>query len=480
MFRSVFIALVSALLTTAFCPNGSLWAARGELISETTAARYGLTRPWFTQVHHDRDLGKLQSLVLHDGTLYAQTNKGLIQAIDAETGQPLWERQVGKPIHPTMTPGTGRDFLAVVNGSRLYVLNRYNGDLLLERELSGSPGGGPALSDQWVYVPLRTGLIVAYRLAPPVDPAKESKGKQEETIEKRVLSESERREKIALNQDPIPPLICQSFGRVEVQPLVIRENAAEEYVVWPTDRGFLNFGRIDRLENKHLSLQFRLETGAAIVGRPAYLPPDPKTPGDSGLIFAASRDGFVYAVQESDSQLLWRFSVGEPVVESPAAIEDRVYVSAQLGGMHCLAAKTKQELWFVHDAAQFVAAGKGRVYVSDRMGRLLVLNAINGARLDVIPAESSTLKLLNTETDRIYLADKGGLIQCLHEVELAEPIRHNKERKQAAEASPTDKKESVEKEKPAKKESAAPKASAPKNTKKAKEGEEEEPPAAEQ
>ena len=57
-----------------------------------------------------------------------------------------------------------------------------------------------------------------------------------------------------------------------------------------------------------MALKYRLETGAAIVGRPAYLPPDPKVPGDSGLIVAASRDGFVYAFQEKDGQSLWRFS----------------------------------------------------------------------------------------------------------------------------------------------------------------------------
>ena len=133
---------LAVALTAALCPSSPLWAARSELIPETTAAQHGLTRPWFTQVELDQGQGRLRDLVLYEGTLYAQTDKAVVHAIDAETGKTLWWKQVGLPQHPSMTPGAGRDLLAVVNGSRLYVLNRFNGDLLYEKELSGSPGGG--------------------------------------------------------------------------------------------------------------------------------------------------------------------------------------------------------------------------------------------------------------------------------------------------------------------------------------------------
>jgi hypothetical protein len=126
--------------------------------------------------------------------------------------------------------------------------------------------------------------------------------------------------------------------------------------------------------------------------------------------------------------------------------------------MHCLSAKTRGELWFARDAVQFVAASKARIYASDRIGRLLVLDAKSGARLDTVPTETASIKLLNTDTDRIFIADKGGLIQCLHEVELSRPIEHGKDRKKAVEAP-------AQEEKPAKKE-AAPKPAAPKPPKK--------------
>ncbi len=451
--------ILAAALTAALCPCSPLWAARSGLIPETTAAQHGLTRPWFTQVELDHGRGRLRDLVLYKGILYAQTDQAVIHAIDAETGKTLWWKQVGQPKHPSMTPGVNHDLLAVINGSRLYVLNRLNGDFLYEKEVGGAPGAGPALSAKRVYVPMNTGMLVAYRLDPAIkvlnDSANVKKDKDDIAPKEKAPPDADRNQTPPLPPESIPPLFCQSYGKALVQPLVTRENTREEYVVWPTDRGYLNLGRVDRNAEDYLTLKYRLETGSPIVGRPAYLPPDPKVVADSGLILTASRDGFVHVIREKDGQRLWRFSTGEPIVESPAVVEDRVYVTAQLGGMHCLAVKTGEELWFAPDVVQFVAASKARVYATDRIGRLEVLNAQSGARLDVIAAELAPIKLLNTDTDRIYLADKGGLIQCLREVEQSQPIVHGKDRKQVEEVE--EKEPAGGQKKPAKKENVAPK-----------------------
>ena len=281
---------------------------------------------------------------------------------------------------------------------------------------------------------MNTGMLMAYHLdLEPSAKGEAEKAKKDLSSEEKTRLDVDRRQNLRLSQKPRPPLFCQSYGKALVQPLVTRENLSEEYVVWPTDRGYLNFACVNRKVEDVLTLKYRLETGAAIVGRPAYLPPDPKLAGDSGLIVAASRDGFVYVVKEQNGDLLWRFSIGEPVIESPAVIDDRVYVTAQLGGMYCLEMKTGKSLWFAPEIVKFVAASKSRVYAADRVGRLVVLNTENGARLDAIDAVSAPIKLMNTDTDRIYLADDSGLVQCLHEVEQSEPIAYGKDRKQAEE-----------------------------------------------
>jgi hypothetical protein len=83
-----------------------------------------------------------------------------------------------------------------------------------------------------------------------------------------------------------------------------------------------------------------------------------------------------------------------------------------------------KELWFAPGVRQFVAASKDRVYATDDLGRLLVLDARSGGRLERIDLSAFPMKMVNTQTDRIYLATPQGFIQCLHEVGLDKPLVH--------------------------------------------------------
>jgi len=421
------IPLVAALCVV-LCSSGPAWAARSELIPETTAARHGLARPWFTQVELDASRGQLRTLVLEGGVLYAQADGAILHAIDAETGRTLWRRTVGRPELLTLPPGVGSEMLAVLNGSRLFVLDRMTGELRYEKPVGGAPSAAPCPSAMRVYVPLSSGRVEAYRWAPPPERKSDAAPKQAIPSAQEILGKRD-------DARPIPPpLFAQSGGIVLVQPRLLRENSIEEYVAWSTDRGQLNIGRIDRRSEDYLTLKYRLETGEPVVGRPVYLPPDPQVDKDSGLLIAVSRDGFVHAIRQRDGVRAWRFGVGEPVIEPPALIDNRVFICAQLGGMTCLTAKTGKKLWLAPEAVQFVAAGKSRVYGADRSGQLLIFNAENGELADSLALPGSPIKLRNNDTDRIYLADEAGLIQCLHEQGLREPIGYAIERRRAEEA----------------------------------------------
>lgn len=420
--RVVMIAIVIAV----YCTCQSNQTAQAELISETTAARHGLTRPWFAQVELDQSRGRVTNVIFRGGVLYVQTDRAMVHAIDAETGKTLWSNRVGRPDHPSMTPDALGGLLAVVNGSRLYLVDRYNGKMIHEIKIKEAPGAGPALSSKRVYVPMVSGMVVAYPLSVIDDPKR--KAEQEDDAKQEDEDKTAPDLKKSIDE---PPLHCRSYGRAVIQPLVTRDDAGGEYTVWPTDLGYVNFGRIDRETINAFVIKFRLETHARISSQPGYLPPDPKMLGDSGLVFAVSGDGFVYAVKEENGNTLWRFSTGEPIVNSPAVIGDHVYVATQLGGMYCLESKTGKNLWFSPGVVQFVAASGDRVYAADRLGRILILDAANGARLDRLHTENGTIKLTNTDTDRIYLINRKGLIQCLREEELTKPIMHDRARKEA-------------------------------------------------
>lgn len=395
-----------------------------QIISETAAARHGLTRPWFTQAQVDRTRGKIESVILYDGTLFVQTDRAVLQSLDAATGQTLWVKEVGKRNYPSTRPAANSTMVAVINGSTLYVLHRPTGRLLWEREIPGVPGAGPALSEDRVYVPMTDGLVLAYRLEAISDPAVELGLFDPESEEDLKKLEARRLENMRLQQDVKPPLACQSFGRAMVQPLVTRQTEGEEYLAWPTDRGYLFVGRINRKDEDYFEMVYKLETSADITARPTMLRAATEEASDSAIIFAPSQDGFLHAIREQDGTSMWRFSTGEPVIEPAAPIGDKVYVTTQLGGMYCLAVQTGQQLWWAPGIMKFLAASKDRVYAEDGNGDIVVLHALSGGRLDVIPAAGLAIKMMNLQTDRLFLAAESGLVQCLHEIELEQPILH--------------------------------------------------------
>ena len=416
-----------AALAAVLCACGPAPAAlRNELIPQTTAARHGLTRAWYTQVQMDSGRSRVQDVVLDRGTLFVQTDRAMVHAIDAETGRTLWAKQIGRPNHPSGAPGLGSRLLVVVNGSRLYAVNRRNGDVLFEAQVNGPPGAGAAVSDERAYIPMLSGMIVAYRLKPMADPLKElGMIGQDATEEEKAAAEDRFMENLRLNQEFVPPLTCQSAGRAMVQPLVTTQNENEELVTWTTDRGYLNLARVGRRNENRMEVLYRLETSPAVATRPVYIPPDANIGGDSGVILMTARDGFVQAVLEKTGQVFWRFSAGGPMVQSPVALDDQVFVTLQLGGMYCLDAKSGKDRWWAPQIVQFIAASSERVYAADKLGRIQILSAKTGARLDALPAIDLPIRLVNTDTDRLYLATETGLIQCLHEVEQAKPLLHN-------------------------------------------------------
>ena len=423
---SCVVALAATLI-----PGGPLFAAAADaIIPQPVAARHGLARSWLAQVEMDPGRERVNDMLLYEGVLYVQTDRASVSAIDAETGHQLWAQRIGLPDHPSMPLSACEDLLAVVNGSHGFVCNRFNGQVLYQAQVAGSPSNGAALSEKFVYVPTANGTIIAYRLDAMDDPAKElGKVKKDATEEEKAVAEAERRDNLRLHQEYVPPLTCQSVGKTLIQPTIAAQNHDEEFVTWPTNRGYVTLGRIDRRDPIALIVKLELRTTAPIDARVAYLPPDPKVHGDTGVIYAASNDGYVFAISDRSGTVLWKFPTAEPVIEPPAVLDGRVFVPTQLGGLFCLDAKTGKQLWWAPGIVHFVAASRQRVYAADRIGHTQILDLKTGARLDELATERLPLKLFNTRTDRLYLATESGMVQCLHEIEQTTPLLHDEDRK---------------------------------------------------
>ncbi len=405
-------------------------ADREQLWSAAEAQRHGLVRAWFGQVQMDPARSRVQDLCLYEDIFLVQTDRAILHAFEAETGRTQWAVLVGSATRPSLQPAINSQLVAIVNGSTLFLLNRIDGKILWKTQLDGFPGAGPTLANDRVYVPMLEGLIYSYHLQPAKDPREALGELRASSRKKQKESPEERRTRMAelrLSQEKVRPVVCQSLGHTMTPLQVGFEDAREQLVVWPSHLGYLFIGVFDKLEEK-LTIRHRLQTEKAISAPPAYLPPDPKKRAEGGVFFTANHDGYVWAIAEKSGNILWKFATGRTIERSPTLIDEQLFVTTLDGGMYCLEASTGKLIWYVPEVVQFVTASKDRVYAVDKLSRIHVLDRTKGNRLDAFSVLGQIL-LTNTENDRIYMATPSGLVQCLHEIELAQPVEHGAARK---------------------------------------------------
>ncbi len=377
------LAALAAAALVCFASSDATAQNSGGVVPRSSAARVGLDRAWYTQVQLDRSRGSVTDITHAGDLLLVLTSDAVVQAIEADSGRTRWITPVGREIHPSLAPAANDKYVAVVNGSTLYILQRATGRLLWDRRLGDAPGAGPALTQERAFVPMISGRIEAYELEDP----------------------------------SAPPWAYYSDGRALVQPL-----STQQSICWPTDRGFLYVAQTGNPQ-----IRFRVETQDEITSSPAYKKP---------YLYAASLDGYVYAVEELSGTHQWRFSAGNPISEPPAVVGDRLYVCPDRGGMFCLDTETSDVVWWTPRASRFVSASAKHVYALDRARTLLVLDAQTGAEQGKLPVGEQAVTLVNVTTDRIYLCTRDGLLQCLHDSEQPEPLVHAETEKEAAPAAP--------------------------------------------
>jgi outer membrane protein assembly factor BamB len=367
MMSAVFAALVLTLVVLA----GEARCER-RLIGQDEAARLGLARAWFTQVRLNAAHTHVERAVLEGDRLTVLTSAGVVQELDALTGKTFWTAPIGNENYPSLGPAGNEKYVAVLNGSTIYVLDRKDGKPAIIRAVGSAPGAAPALSEEYVFIPLISGRVEA----------------------------------LPLGNEKISPWYYQSFGRAMVTPLVTTES-----IVWTTDAGYLYVGGSNKL-----GMRYRLETGAEIVAPPSYHHP---------LVFVASLDGELFAMDELSGSQKWKYSCGFPVTRAAAGVGDRVFVTSAEPALHCVNATSGIGVWEAPHVNQFAAISKSRVYGVNDLGQFVVLDSATGAMLAKIRSSQPIHALVNDQTDRVYLVSEDGIVECLHEVNMKEPLHHN-------------------------------------------------------
>ncbi len=320
-------------------------------------------------------LPKLERIVVPEITLFVSTDQGVVHAIDAETGRTIWANPIGRADHPTFAPVANEQYVCIVNGITLYLVNIEDGKHVWQRKMRGVPGAGPSVNDHHVFIPLVTGGVEIYKL-------------------------------YKLNDRYQWPTKLMSTGRGLVAP-----TSTGSSVCWPTDRGYLYVA--DAVNTRE---RFRLEAKRTIVSEACYVP--------DNKFSVASIDGYVYCVQEFSGEMLWRFSTGQPISHRPVALDGAVFVITDEGELFRIDVSIGQQEWSAPGIREFVAASDTKMYCIDQVGRLVIVDLKTGGRVATVQLHGLDLKFLNIQTDRIIVGNKRGILQCLHESTLTQPMFH--------------------------------------------------------
>jgi len=341
------------------------------LVSNQTAARLGLERSWFAQIRVDPSRHEVVHWLLDKGQIFALTSAGSIQSIDSETGKTLWTTEVGVGHAPAAGMAVNSKYVALLGAARLYLMDRTDGHHLWSRPVGGAASSAPALSNNYAYVTLMSGRVEGYRL----------------------------------DDSSASVWQYQSHGRTFQSP-----TTTGKVVSWPSDSGKLYVGQAEPPR-----VLFRVETNDEIVAAPAELDP---------YLYVGSLDGYLYCFHELTGSEQWRYATGFAITSQPAIVGEKAFVASEGPSLHAVNAITGRPLWAVDGAKQFVALGRQHTYGLDRYGTLVIIDNESGGITGRLATGQGNSAIVNDKSDRIYLINDRGLVQCLHEIGANEPTWH--------------------------------------------------------
>jgi len=343
------------------------------LVTNQAAARLGLERAWFAQVRVDRSQHKVVQWVLDKGTLFALTSAGTVQAIDASTGKTLWTIEVGNGQAPAVGIAVHSDsqYVVALGAGRMYLLDRTDGHHLWSRQIGGAASAAPALSKNYAYVALLNGLVEGYRLDDPSAFVWQ----------------------------------YQSSGHLFQSP-----NVTGEIMSWPSDRGSLYVAQANNAR-----VMFHVEADDEIVAAPAEQAPH---------LYFGSLDGYLYCIHAQTGSEQWRYATGFAITSQPAVLGEKVFVASIGPALHAIDTLTGHSLWQAGGVEQFVALGEKHTYGMDPYGTLVVLDNESGVVDGRLATGVGNSAIVNGQSDRIFLINDGGLVQCLHEIGATKPTWH--------------------------------------------------------
>ncbi len=240
----------------------------------------------------------------------------------------------------------------------------------------------------------------------------------------------------------IPPSVAAALALSDLRPQGISPTLRWEYglnsrALYPPIQGsfriwvatdakrFLALSKLDKSTEVAGVLWERVSANPGQAGTTGYVPL-----GDGSLVAVNLDAGNL----PGGMSVPWRANIGGLNNRPPLVTNDAVFAAGDNSGVVRVNRLTGDVVWRTEGAAdRLIAVNKDFAYIRDRQGKLLVYDAVR-------PTEPSTghtipltgldlpefnIPVVNTVTDRVYLAADNGLLVCVRDAsaKYAAPIR---------------------------------------------------------
>lgn len=141
---------------------------------------------------------------------------------------------------------------------------------------------------------------------------------------------------------------------------------------------------------------------------------------DTGILYVASIDTKLYALQQASGQIKWRYYAGVPLYDKPEVTLDTVYLPVRGKGLVAISKNEgkdfREHKWVNAAAQQLLADDEKYAYVRLSDGRLAALDKANGKQLWTSNRRDFTTYGTNLKDGHIYATTPRGELLCIKAV----------------------------------------------------------------
>lgn len=297
------------------------------------------------------------------------TNDGLVQALDAESGQLLWSTSCGNsgaPAHPAAASPLG---VVVIHGVSLYLLAWDSGKIIKQQNLRFATANAVAVCNDVAFVSDFTGRVELYGLDIPRKPWG-----------------------YVLN------------GRAVGNPVSL---ADQSLCAVATATGYVYVF----IGGEEPGVWIRYDASSPITGCLA---------AGNGAFYAGDIRGVLAKINVSErlGSIQWEYRSGRTITAAPLVVGGQVIAATESGDAFSIEDATGNATW-TQSALGLqapIATAANRVFFTSSAGSIYALHAETG---EVI-AKSSELELanpiINSVDDRLYVVTSTGQLQCLQPI----------------------------------------------------------------